>query len=299
MRILRIGGLRLDILGKCAVRDFFADQMPIYAAALAFHLFVALFPFLLFLIALLGFLHLPDLFGWLTEWSARVLPAQALERVTEVIVHLRAEQNGDLLSFGIAGTVWFASVGMRASMAALNAAYDVEESRPIWRRYLLSVAYTVGLAVLVVGATTFMVLGPRAAAWIAAQAGMAEGILSVWTWTRIPMAVALAMCAISIVYTVAPNLEQKFRLVTPGSVVAVALWLLMVSGFSYYVANFGRYEVTYGSIAAVIVLLLYLFMSGVVLLFGAEVNAVIYWSTRRPRAALRRVGDPDSGSERP
>ena len=130
----------LDVL-KRAVKEFNEDDMATYASALAYQMFFSMFPFILFLISLVGFLHLPDFFNWLREQANYVLPAQALEQVNPVIDQLQQNQQGGLLSVGIIVALWSASAAVRSLMTALNMAYDVEEGRPVWKRLPLSVFY--------------------------------------------------------------------------------------------------------------------------------------------------------------
>jgi membrane protein len=172
-------------------------------------------------------------------------------------------------------------------MHALNVAYDVGESRPAWRRYPLSLVYTIGLAALLIAAAALMLLGPRAMGWLAGQVGLAGLVVALWAWLRWPAALLLLALAVAIVYYAGPNIDQPFRLITPGSVVAVAAWLLASLGFSFYVGNFGSFGATYGSLGGGVVLLLYLFLSAGALLLGAEVNAAIH------HAREGRRGDQD------
>jgi membrane protein len=165
-------------------------------------------------------------------------------------------------------------------MNALNAAYDVAEDRPAWQRYPLSIVYTVGLAAMLILGAGFMLLGPRAAEWIAGQVGLGDAAVALWTWLRWPVAALLLALAAAVVYYVAPNVDQPFRIITPGSVLAVAAWIATSLGFSFYVSAFGNYGATYGSLAGVVVLLVYFFVSAAVLLLGAEVNAVVYHATQ-------------------
>lgn len=267
---------------KRSFLDFLEDDMLTYAAALSYHLLIALFPFLIFLLALLSFLNLSGLFETLLAQAQQALPREAFQQVRDVLAEVVDQRQGGLLSFGIVASIWFASIGMRSIMNALNRAYDLPEGRSRLERYSLSVGYTVGFAVLVVAATALMVVGPQAAAWVAGRLGMDSVVVEVWRWTRIPVALLLAMVAVSLVYYFAPNIDRPFRVITPGSVIAVLLWVVVTVLFQLYVQNFGRYSVTYGSIGAVIVLLLYLFLSGTVLLFGGEINSVIEQSAPRP-----------------
>jgi len=171
--------------------------------------------------------------------------------------------------------LWTASAGVRLMMSAMNAAYDVPEGRPVWKRIPLSIFYTVGLAGMLLAAAALMVLGPQVMEWIAAQIGMQEFIVTLWTVLRWPVIVFLLMVAVALIYYVMPDVKQKFRFITPGSVLAVVVWIIASLGFAYYVKTFADYNAMYGSIGAIIVLLLYFYISAAVLLLGAEMNAVI------------------------
>ena len=259
---------------KNTARNFSDNDLSTYAAALAYRALFSVFPFILFLMALLGFLHLPAFFDWLREQAALALPPVAMQQVDPVIDQLQRSQGG-LMSFGILLALWTASIGVRALMNAMNKVYSVEESRPSWKLVLLSVAYTVGLAFMMLLAAGFMTLGPQIMSWIAAQIGMEQILVAVWAWIRWPLAILLLMLAVALIYYATPDVEQDFRFITPGSVVAVVVWLAASLGFGIYVQNFADYNATYGSIGAIIVLLLYFYISAAVLLLGAQLNAVI------------------------
>ncbi len=276
MEIPGLHGLAPKELAKRSVKQFLGDDMMTYAAALSYHALLALFPFVIFLLALLGALGIPGFFDWVLSQARTALPSDAYQRVEQVVNQVRGQARGGLLSFGIALALWAASAGVRSLMNALNAAYDAAEDRPAWKRYPLSIGYTIGLAVMLIAAAVLMLLGPRAVEWIAGQAGLSGFVVSLWTWLRWPVAIVLLLLAIAVIYYVAPNVDQPFRLITPGSVLAVAAWVVATLGFSFYVSNFGNYSATYGSLGGVVVLLLYFFISAATLLLGAEVNAVIY-----------------------
>ncbi|MBC7210173.1 MAG: YihY/virulence factor BrkB family protein, partial [Pseudomonas sp.] len=267
-------GLPLHRVLVRTVKEFIDDEMSTYASALAYQMLFSLFPFLLFLIALIGFLHLPDFFSWLRLQSELVLPPQALEQVNPVIDQLQ-QSKGGLLSVGIVIALWTASAGVRLMMSAMNAAYDVPEGRPVWKRIPLSIIYTVGIAGMLLAAAALMVLGPQVMEWIASQVGLEEAVVVVWTILRWPAIIILMMVAVALIYYVMPDVKQKFRFITPGSVLAVVVWIVASLGFAYYVKTFADYNAMYGSIGAIIVLLLYFYISAAVLLLGAEMNAVI------------------------
>lgn len=279
MSFLQLRDAGVWVVLRDTAKGFSEHDLSTYAAALAYRALFSIFPFILFLLALLGFLHLPSFFGWLREQAALLLPSVAMEQVDPVIDQLQQSQGG-LMSVGILLALWTASIGIRSLMNAMNRVYQVEESRPGWKLILLSVAYTVGLAVMLLLAAGFMTLGPQIMNWLAAQVGMEQILVSLWTWMRWPLAILLMMLAVALIYYATPDVEQDFRFITPGSVVAVIIWLVASIGFGIYVQNFANYNATYGSIGAIIVLLLYFYISAAVLLLGAQLNATIEHASR-------------------
>jgi membrane protein len=272
-----------------AIKNFSNDDMTVYAAALSYQLFFSLFPFIIFLLALLGLLNLTSFFDWLVKQSQTVLPGQASGLMKTIIGQIRGQAASGALSLGVVLALWSASSAVRMAMHAFNVAYKVED-RPAWKKFPASIFYTAVLAVLIIVAAALMLIGPQLAGWIAQQVGMASVLATVWTWARIPVAVVLLVLAAALVYYLFPNIDQPFRFITPGSVLAVIVWVLASLGFSWYVANFASYNATYGSLAAIIVLLFYFFISAVILLFGAELNAEVYH---------RVTEDQDAGSRAP
>jgi membrane protein len=274
MRIPGLRGLGPFALIKEAVKDFLDDDMTTYAAALAYQVLFSIFPFLIFLIALLGFLHLSAFFDWLRQQMQLVLPEQAMQQVNQVVDQLQQPQGG-LLSLGMVIALWAASAAIRATMHALNKAYDVEEGRPAWKLYPLSIFYTIGIAAMLILAAALMIVGPEAVQWLAQQVGLEQVFVMLWAWLRWPVALFLLTLAVAVIYYVAPDVEQDFRFITPGAVISVLVWVAGSLAFDYYVRNFANYSAMYGSVGAIIVLLSYFYISAAVLLFGAEVNAVI------------------------
>src|SRR3989338_2083894 len=257
-------GVGLGTVLKRAVMDFIGDELPTYSSALAFQLFFSLFPFLLFLIALIGVLDLQPFFDWL-------------------------RQQAELFSVAILVALWTASAGVRSTMDAMNKAYGVKEGRPTWKRLPLSLFYTVAIALVLLLAAGLVVLGPQVMNWLAQQVGLERIVVILWTWLRWPVAVLLLMVVVAAVYYLAPDVEQEFRFITPGSVLAVAVWILASLGLGFYVQNFADYNATYGSIGAIIIFLFYLYISAAVLLFGAELNAVIEHQAREGKAPGEKV----------
>ncbi|MCC7024879.1 MAG: YihY/virulence factor BrkB family protein [Thermomicrobiales bacterium] len=258
---------------KRAVKNFIDDDMLTYAAALSYHILLALFPFIIFLLALLGAVGATDLFDQLLEQARLALPPDAFSLLSRVINEIRGAPRGGLLSVSILFSLWAASGAVRSLMDSLNVAYDVKETRPAWKRYPLSIVYTVGLAVLVVAAAAATLVGPRTITWLAEHAGLSGAAALLWRLLRWPVIILVLLLAIAIV---TPNIDQPFRFVTPGAVTGIVVWIIATIGFSAYVDNFGNYGATYGSLGGMVVLLIYFFVSSAVLLLGAEINAVIH-----------------------
>jgi membrane protein len=171
----------------------------------------------------------------------------------------------------------------------MNRAYDIEESRPWWKVRLLAIGLTIGLAVFIVLSFGLIVAGPQLADWLAAQ--YALGGAFVWTWKILqwPIAFALVVTGIGLIYYFAPDAEQSWAWITPGSLIAAVLWLIGSLAFRYYVVNFGSYESSYGAIAGVILLMLWFYLSAFVIILGAEISAEIEHASPWGKAPAEKV----------
>lgn len=263
-------------VGKQSVKEFMDDDMSTHAAALTYRFLLAIFPFLIFILTLLGAFNMEEFFDSLLNEAQGALSPELYTQFENILTQVQSGANGGLLSFGLILAVWSAAGGVRSVIHALNIAYDVEEERGLIKKYLASVLYTIGLAALFLAALALMFLGPQTIEWVGDQVGLGSVVVTLWTWLRIPVAIALMVLAIALIYYFFPNVDQPFAIVSPGSVFAVVIWILGTLGFSFYLSNFGNYNATYGSLAGVIVLLLYFYISSAVLLLGAELNAVIF-----------------------
>jgi len=270
-------------LGKRSIRKaYLRDDMLMYAAALAFRMFFALIPFLIFVVALLGVLRVPGFFEWLLDKAQNILSKDAVGQAKLVLGQVRHQARGGLLAFGaVIVAVWYASVAVRSLMTALNVVFEVQEDRPAQIRYPLSMLLAVGFALTIAIASALMLVGKPIISTLFARLGFGEVLASVWVWLRWPAAVLLLIVAAALTYHVLPNAEEPFRFLTPGAVLAVIVWVVASAGLHYYVLNFANYSVMYGALGAVLMLLLYFYVSAAVLLLGAEVNAVIRDASRR------------------
>ncbi len=264
-------------------------DMPTYAAALAYRALFALFPFCAFLVALLGFLGISGFFEWLIEQTRSALQEQYAEVGEQLIRQIQYQAGGELLSGVVIIAIWSVSRGVNSLTKALNTVHEVWESRPTWKRVLLQLFFAPSLAVMIILAGALLLIGPPVVEWIVGLVGLDEVFISLWMWLRLPVALVLLMLAVSVVYSVVPNVDNPFRLITPGAILAVIVWIVASLGFSFYLANFANYSVIYGGLAAAIVLLLYFYISAAVLLLGAEVNAALYSSASSTDAEEQRA----------
>jgi membrane protein len=274
-QVWSLGGLSVKELGRRVIHETQEDDCFGRAAQLAYYFLFALFPFFLVLTTLLGYLPIPNLMDRLMEMLGQMLPGDALHLVQDNVHDLVTGQRGGLLSFGILAALWTSSSAITAIMDSLNRAYDVEEGRPFWKVRLTAIGLTVGLSVFIIVSLVLLTFGPQIGGWIADQVGLGSVFETAWNLLRWPVIVGLLIVAMALIYYLAPDVEQKWQWITPGSVVAVIGWLVASLGFSYYVNNFGSYNATYGSIGAVIVLLTWMYVSGVLILVGGEINAEI------------------------
>lgn len=290
-----LGGLTVSALGVRVWNEFWDDEVSDRAAALSYYFLFSLFPALLFLASLLGFLPIPDLMERLMRYVEPVLPARVAFTIRQTLAEVLQGHAG-LLSVGALVALWSASNGMASLMTALNVAYEATDPRPWWKRRLLAIALTLAFSLFILAALVLMVFGPRLGAAVAGWLGLGGLFAVTWNLLSVPVVVLLALVGIELVYYLAPAVEQPWRWLTPGSAVALVLWLAMSYGLRLYLAYFGNYNAMYGSIGGVILLMLWLYLTGVVLLLGAEVNSEIEHAAARreggrgERGSLTRVG---------
>jgi membrane protein len=273
--VWKLGGLSVKELGQRVIHEIQQDDCLGRAAQLAYYFLFALFPFFLVLTTLLGYLPVPNLMDRLLETLAEMLPSEALQLVQDHVRELVTNQRGGLLSLGILAALWTSSSAVTAIMDSLNRSYDVEEGRPFWKVRLMAILLTIGLSVFIIVSLILLTFGPQIGGWIADKVGLGSIFKLAWNILRWPVIVGLIIVAMALIYYMAPDVEQEWQWITPGSVVAVVGWLLASLGFSFYVNNFGSYNATYGSIGAVIVLLTWMYVSGFFILVGGEINAEI------------------------
>ena len=285
---------------KAAVQDFIQDDALGLAAQLSFYLILALFPFILFLVAVLDTFSDPEFVTRVFDYLRRVLPAQVFDLIktyTKSTLRNRDTAPG-LLSVGILGTIWAASGAFAALINALNRAYDVQETRPFWKVRGIAILMTFGLSTLIGGGVLLLVAGPSIGETVAEIFTLDDEFLYVWNIVRWPAALLFMVTTVALIYYFAPDAGQPFRWITPGGFIGVFLWVLASLVFNLYVSSdFNTYNETYGSIGTVIILLLYLYISSLTILFGATLNATLV--RIKEEVSGERILDAEPANEKP
>jgi membrane protein len=267
--------------GKKAMED---DVLGL-SAQLGFYFFLALFPALIFLVAVASYFPLDNLIETIIGRLQGVAPPEIVTIVQQQLENVAGEQRGGLLTFGILAALWSASAGMVALIYALNRAFDIEDARPWWKARGTAVLLTIGAGLFVLAATALVLVGPQIAGWIAGQAGLGDTFETAWSIAQWPVVFLLVAVAIALIYYFAPDADQEWALITPGSLLATTVWLIGSLGFSIYLANIGGYDDTYGALGGVIVMLLWLYLSAFAIMIGAELSAAIEHTSPYGKAA--------------
>ena len=269
-------------IARAVARRIADDQIPGRAAQMSFYFFLSVFPMLLILMAALGlFLDAQ----WLVrdailERLASVAPASIVGVLTRLLDHL-AGRSGGPLTWGIFIALWAASSGMVATIRGLNLAYDVEEERPWWQRRLVGLALTLVLMLLTAAAMLLLAYGAPLAEALAPRMGLGSAFVLAWQIGQWPVIFGFVLLAFELLYYFAPHRPRAhWRWLRPGTLIAIALWLAASLGLKFYALNFANYNVAYGSLGAIIVLLLWFYLTGIAILAGAEINAL--FENRKP-----------------
>lgn len=243
-------------------------------AQLAYFFLLSFFPLLIFLVTLLPFLNLDE--QTVYEFLDDIMPPEVYSLIEGVLSEVLTNQSGGLLSIGILGTIWSASKGVDALMKALNKAYDVEAKPGIMNR-VWSLIFTVAFVAMLLVALVLPVFGQQIGDVITSVLNLGDGFNSIWNIVRFVLPVVLIFVVMILMYWIVPNTNPRIRVtsVFVGAIFATVGWFALTYGFSIYVSNFGNYTATYGSIGGVIVLMLWLYFTGMILIIGGIINATI------------------------
>ena len=274
----KLGGLSWAALAKRVWGEMQKDDALGDAAKLAYYFLLALFPLLIFLTSAIGIIvgSGTGLRHALFNYLGRVLPSSAFQLVDSTMWEVTSASGAGKLSFGLLLALWAASNGMGAITQALNVAYDVKETRPWWKQRLVAIGLTLGLSLLIVTALILVIAGGKVANTLAYTYGLGSAFVISWKILQWPIALAFMLMAFAAIYFFAPDLhDQDWKWITPGSSIGVAVWLLASFVLKGYLYFFNSYSKTYGSLGAVIVLMLWLYLTGLAVLIGGEVNSEI------------------------
>jgi membrane protein len=261
-------------LGR-TVRETKRDNLPDLAAGLTYYALLSIFPMLLAVLSILG------LFGEsatrpLIDNLRELAPGPARDTVITAVENLQRSQGaaGVLFVIGLAGALWSASRYIAAFMRASNVIYEVDEGRPIWKKLPIRLALTVVLAIALVAATLAVVVTGDLASQAGDLLGLDDTAVTVWNWAKWPVAIVLVALLLALLYCAAPNVRHPgFRWLTPGAAFAIVVWVAGSLGFTIYLANFSSYNRTYGTLAGVIIFLVWLWLTNLGVLLGAQLNA--------------------------
>jgi membrane protein len=268
------GRVALGALVRRLYDKYFDHAVSSSAATLSFYFLFSLFPFLLLLVTLTGYLPVfsPSMQRILAA-ASDVLPPEAMKLIETHVAGPAARPRFVIL--GLVATLYAASRGVDAVRAALNLSYDVKESRPFWKTQAIALGVTIGGALLVLVSAGVAVLGGDAGYWLSQHLGIAGLYVHAWRWARWPVTTVLTMFMSALGYYLLPDVEQEFKFITPGSIIGTLAALAASWGFAVYAEHFGSYDVAYGSIGGVVILMTWFYILGLIYIVGGEINATV------------------------
>jgi membrane protein len=262
-------------IGKRTGKEVMADDLLNLAAQQAYYFFFALFPALLTLISIASFFPIENLVGQVIDVLGRFAPPAALTIIKDQITQISQSGHGGVLTLAFLLTIWSSSGAMVSIISTLNAAYDITEGRPLWKVRLIAMALTIGMAFFILVSIALVLVGPTLAEHLATTLRLGGAFKWTWWVLQWPFVFLLVATGIGLVYYFAPDAEQDWIWITPGSIVATLLWVVVSVGLKLYIAYFDAYNGTYGTLGGFIVLLTWFYLSGLAILVGAELNAEI------------------------
>jgi membrane protein len=271
--------LGLANLLKRLAKEVQQDHLAAFAGNLTYKGLFALFPFFVFLLSLLGLFGASGLVDAMIERVDDVLPEGAVSFLEEQLLSIAEGRAQGAFTVGaivaLLLALWGVSGAFRSVMEAMNVMYEIEEARPLWKQALISILLSLGVAALLIVALVLVVFGPEIGGAVADSVGLGSVFQIVWNVVQWPVLLFLVVFAFALVYYYAPDVEQRFKWISPGSIVAVLMWLIFSLLFSIYVELSGSFNATYGTFAGIIVLMLYIYYSSFIMLVGAQLNQVI------------------------
>ncbi|PLT30013.1 YihY/virulence factor BrkB family protein [Peribacillus deserti] len=260
--------------GKKLGKEMKDDRATGLAAEQSYYYMLALFPMLILLLSIVPYLNIDPQKA--IKVMGTLMPSETTSIFKDNVVKIVSERNGGLLTFGILGTLWSASNGINAFIHSMNIAFDVNETRSFIKQRLISILLTLGLIVAFVVALVLPVFGNVLYDIIDSILPLPAEMEILFKVLRWIVAICVMIVVLAFLYKMAPNKHYPFKQVLPGAITATVVWQLISLGFSFYVSNFGNYSSTYGSLGGVIVLMLWLYLTGLALVLGGEINAILH-----------------------
>ncbi|UOQ45017.1 YihY/virulence factor BrkB family protein [Halobacillus salinarum] len=254
--------------------EFQKDNIPILGAAQAYHYLLAIVPLLILLLSILPYLNIDP--ETAMDFMKKLLPGDTAEVFRENILSIINKPKGGLLTIGIVGTVWSASNGMNAFIQAVNVTYNVDETRSFIRVRLLSIALTLGMIISIVVALVLPIFGGVLTNFLDSALSLHGNTVVLFQVLRWVISIVVMALILMALYHFAPNKTHPFSHIVPGALITAALWQIISLAFSFYIANFANYSATYGSLGGLIILMLWFFLTGIILMVGAEINVVYH-----------------------
>lgn len=286
---------------KRATNDVMNHHTMAFAAGLSYYFMMGLFPALIALAAVVAYLPIPNLFESILQFMSSFVPQDSMGLVRGVVADIITPRKGTLLSFGILGTFWAISTGFAALMEALNIAYDVPETRPIWKTRLLAMVLSLQIGGMLMLGLTLILVGPKFGLWAAQTLHISHQFAVAWPYLRWGVSVSVVVLAVEIMYFAGPNVRQKFRYTAFGAVIAVVFWILLTYLLGLYYRDVANLNKTYGALGGVIALMNWLQWTAMALLIGAEINSEILKVQTEGEVPLkyerRRISRVKPGSE--
>lgn len=279
-----LGGLTRKELGRRVWNELSEDSILGWSAQLSFYFLLSIFPTLFFLLVLFGYFvgqgtqTREALIGYL----GALAPESAARLVDKIIRQITDGASGSKLIWSLLVALWAGSSGMTAIISALNVAYEVEETRPWWKARLVAIGLFLALVLLMSSALILLLYGAKLAELVASYFGLGSAFSIIWSILRWPLVLAFVLFAFNLLYLYAPNLKHwDWKWLMPGTVAGVGLWLLASFSFDFYLSYFNTYDMTYGSLGTVVVLLLWFYLTGIAILVGGEVNSEIELASKK------------------
>lgn len=281
---------------KRLVARIMDDNVPGLAAQLAYFFLLSLFPFMIFLVTLVGYLPYSNI--GILRFLSDYAPPETMVLIEENLTQVMENRNGGLLSIGIIGTLWSASNGVNALMRSLNAAYNIEEERTFIIARGISIILTIAMFFVIIIAFLLPIFGKMIGEYVFSFFGLSDDFLEVWNAIRWVISSLIFFIVLLILYRIAPSKKVYFRHVYVGALFSTICWQLVSLVFSYYVSSMGNYSATYGSLGGVIILMIWFYLSGIIVITGGEINAEVEAMSRKPSNRsfhLKRKGEEKNG----